>query len=178
MNANFTAVMDAIDTISQAEPPVEKDGFSIPDAGVYRGQVGLGEGANFSLLTGAGGATGVAAADAACDAAFPGSHAELDILVLWKAANEEVLPPPAPAYAWWASTVTPFPVGSDYSQIRRTSDCKGWTDNTTGRGGFLRNNGTLDDYGIDIQLSNQSCTADNMAIACFSDPVEDLQAIQ
>lgn len=175
MNDNFTAVNNAISNIAltpgPAGPagPAGPSGFIIKDAGTYVGQVGLAELGNFSLLTGAGGATGTAAADAACAASYPGSHAELDILALWKSAMNGDLPAPAPAYAYWASTVTEIPVGG-MSSLRRTTDCDNWSNNATGQGGFVRPSISSAPFSVDVQLSNQGCSANNMAVACYTTP--------
>ena len=168
MNANFSVLTDAINGIALTPGPQGAQGtagISIGDAGTYAGQVGLGELGNFSLLTGAGAATGTAAADAACASAFPGSHAELDMLVLWRAAMNGQLPDPAPAYAYWASTATDIPVPGSYGPVPRTTDCDSWTNNATGEGGFMRPSITA--TRASVQLTTQSCTANNMAVACF-----------
>lgn len=128
--------------------------------------MGLGELGNFSLLSGAGGATGTAAADAACASAFPGSRAELDMLVLWKATMDGQLPAPAPAYAYWASTVTDIPMPGSTGPVPRTTDCDNWTNNASGQAGFVRPN--ISATSISVQLTVQSCTANNMAVACFT----------
>ncbi|MFA7588073.1 MAG: hypothetical protein WCY11_18100 [Novosphingobium sp.] len=168
MNANFSVLTDAINGIALTPGPQGAQGpagFSINDAGTYAGQVGLGELGNFSLLTGAGGATGTAAANAACASAFPGSRAELDMLVLWKAAMNDQLPDPAPAYAYWASTLTDIPVPGSYGAVPRTTDCDNWTNNASGQGGFVRPN--ISATSASVQFITQSCAADNMAVACF-----------
>lgn len=140
--------------------------MSIDDAGTYVGQVGLGELGNFSLLTGAGAATGAAAADAACASAFPGSHAELNMLTLWKAAVNSRLPDPTPAFAYWASTVTDIPVPISFGTVPRTTDCSNWSDIASGSAGYVRP--SISANSISVSMSTQSCTANNMAVACFS----------
>ena len=168
MNANFSVLTDAINGIALTPGPQGAQGAAgvgIGDAGTYAGQVGLGELGNFSLLTGAGTATGTAAADAACASAFPGSQAELDMLVLWKAAMNGQLPAPAPAYAYWASTVTDIPVPGSSGAVPRTTDCDNWTNNASGQGGFVRPN--ISATSSSVQFTIQSCGANNMAVACF-----------
>ncbi len=175
MNGNFTAAFDAINNISLtpgpqgptgAQGPAGSSGMTISDAGTYVGQVGLGELANFSMLTGAGGATGTAAANAACASAFPGSHAELNLLALWKKAVNGGLPDAAPAFAYWASTVTDIPVPNGNGVLPRTTDCDNWTNNASGSGGFVRP--SIGAGIIDMQIDIQSCSANNMAVACFT----------
>lgn len=195
MNTNFSVLVDAINDVALtpgpqgiqgpvgatgpagaagpagavgpagATGPAGPAGFSIGDAGAYAGQVGLGELGNFSLLTGAGATTGTAAADAACAAAFPGSHAELDMLVLWKAAMDGQLPNPTPAYAYWASTVTDIPVPGSSGAVPRTTDCDNWTNNASGQGGFVRP--SIGASSASVQFAVQGCGANNMAVACF-----------
>ena len=157
--------------------PDGASGFSIRDAGIFVGQVGFlepsGSAANFSLLLGAGGATGTAAADAACASAFPGSHAELDLLVLWKAALIGRLPQSAPAFAYYASSVTEIPVariasGGIESVVQfmpRTTDCDNWSNNVTGRAPALR---VISTAGInDAVVTLNFCNNPGLAVACF-----------
>lgn len=172
MNDNFSALSDAINDIAVTpgpqglQGPTGASGLSIDDAGTYVGQVGLGAQGNFSLLTGAGAATGTVAADAACASAFPGSHAELNMLTLWKAAVNSQLPDPAPAFAYWASTVTDIPVPGSSGLVPRTTDCSNWSDIASGSAGFVRP--SIGANSIDMQIATQSCTASNMAVACFT----------
>jgi hypothetical protein len=172
MNDNFSALSDAINDIALTpgpqglQGPTGATGLSIDDAGTYVGQVGLGELGNFSLLTGAGASTGAAAADAACASAFPGSHAELNMLTLWKTAVNSQLPDPTPAFAYWASTVTDIPVPSSFGTVPRTTDCSNWSDIASGSAGYVRP--SISANSISVSISTQSCTANNMAVACFS----------
>lgn len=167
MNENFQALEEAIIII--ADTPEPTGYLTFRDPGTYAGDVGFGQGANFSLLPGANGATGTAAADAACAAAYPGSTAELDMFVLYNVINNLTLPAaPTDAYAYWASTVTIVPVPTSYMSppVVRTSDCAGWTsDNSSTRTASIR----ASIYGDEVttQLGNQGCAATNMAVACF-----------
>lgn len=147
-------------------------GLIIEDAGVFVAFVGLGLGANFSLLPGAGGETGVAAADAACAADFPGSHAELDILKLWKAGRDGILPTLGSRLEYWASTQTPIPVASAENggdPLIVTSDCQGWTFDATAepRAGAI-GVFTLPE-GIQVEIGTSVCNSTTRAVACFTD---------
>jgi len=150
-------------------------GLMIEDAGTYVAFVGIGSGANFSLLPGAGGATGVAAADAACANAVAGSHAELDMLKLWKAGRDGILLPlpGGGAFRYWASTHTPIPVatpeqGGDI--LITTSDCKGWTFGSAHepRAGYVRVTIPFPE-GIRVGFGTSGCNSITRAIACFTD---------
>lgn len=163
MNENFQALEESIAII--ANTPAPTAALTVRDPGTFAGEVGFGQTANFSLLTGAGGAVGVAAADAACEAAHPGSNAELDILVLWNAANNLVLPKSAVSFAYWASTVTPVPFSASFSTLVRTSDCAGWASGGQTSVGYIYGNISGDE--VHVQFGNQSCSATNMAVACF-----------
>ena len=163
MNENFQALEESINIVAETPAPAVE--LSVRNPGVFAGEVGFGQGANFSLLPGANGATGTAAADAACAATYPGSTAELDLLVLWNAANNQTLPPPTQASGYWTSTATIVPMSGSMITVARTSDCAGWTSDGSTRTGYLRNSNYSDE--VSVQLSNQSCAATFMAVACF-----------
>ena len=157
-------------------------GLTITNAGTFAGYISTGNnGGNFSLLPGANGATGVAAASSACDATFPGSKVVLDILSLWKAVIDGELPSPDGG-RYWASTVTDYPIQRDGGYLMsRTSDCNDWSvdderiPNANGTSSayqystaFVRPNlGNLDTRGVNLEFL--SCSRTDAAIACFTD---------
>jgi hypothetical protein len=125
--------------------------------------------ANFSLLPGAAGAVGTAAADAACALAYPGSRAELDMLVLWKAALIGHLPPASPAFAYWASSASDIPLfksgGPGGNFMPRISDCDNWSNNVTGPAPYVKvgsGPGITDAY-----VGFNFCSNNGLAVACF-----------
>jgi hypothetical protein len=166
--------MGATGSIGPAGPQGPAGGFSIRDAGVFAGQVGFLEpaAANFSLLPGAAGAVGTAAADAACALAYPGSRAELDMLVLWKAALLGHLPPASPAFAYWASSASDIPLfksgGPGGNFMPHISDCDNWSNNVTGPAPYVKvgsGPGITDAY-----VGFNFCSNNGLAVACFTPP--------
>lgn len=152
--------------------PAGQDSLSIGVAGRYVGHVGENSTGDFSLLAGSGGATGEAAANAACNATFPGSHAELDVLSLWQAGREGKLPSNVNNWvSYWASSYTPYPVPvhANYTSLKGntlplTNDCKDWT-RPAGLTAIVQTR-VADDY-TGVTIAVHSCYQTGPVIACF-----------
>ena len=168
MNSNFAELVDAINAVSLR---LEQKDDSIQSAGIFAGSISTtSSGGNFSLLPGSDGAVGLDAADAACEVAYPGSHAVFDSEQLWKFAIETDL------------TFLNFWKVSDMVNPRRGTfegDCQGWTSNDGGRSGaqMVKNTSTFGNISIDYD-DGESCRASPSSdpdtnemprIACFLD---------
>ena len=178
MNQNFSAIVDAIANIKAATGtqvetgpigPAGTAGIGIKDAGTFAGSVETATSSgNFSLLPGAGGATGVAAADAACEVNFSGSHAEMNSLALWKSAADGELA----EGEYWASSETDVPFDKS---TWITSNCDDWTMNTGQYegpvGSMVRVQNTPSGQfprGLEIMFHPSSCSS-GLLIACYMD---------